>query len=105
MAQRPARVLLVGGGAAGVELMLALHHLAKEQVELELLAPDRDFSYRPLAVAEPFKLGETRRFDLQKIAAEHETRHRAGTLSSVDADHRLVRTDGGEKIPFDALAL
>jgi sulfide:quinone oxidoreductase len=105
MTQRPARVLVVGGGVAAVELMLALHHLAKEQVELELLAPDSDFSYRPLAVVEPFKLGETRRFELQTIAAEHGARHRAGTLSSVDADHRRVRTDGGEEIRYDALAL
>src|ERR671910_2336165 len=105
MAQRPARVLLVGGGVAAVELMLALHHLARDRVELELLAPDRDFIYRPLAVTEPFKLGETRRFELQKIAAEHGARHRAGTLASVDAQHRRGWTDSGGEIPYDALAL
>ena len=105
MTQRPARVLIVGGGVAAVELLLALHHLAGEQVELELLAPERDFTYRPLAVAEPFKLGETRRFDLQKIAVEHGARHQVGSLVSVVPEHRRVRTERGEELPYDALAL
>jgi sulfide:quinone oxidoreductase len=105
MAQRPARVLIVGGGVAALELMLALHHLAREQVEAELLAPNGDFTYRPLAVAEPFQLGEMRRFDLSEIAAEHGAEHRADTLASVDVEHRRVRTESGEEVPYDALAL
>ncbi len=105
MTQRPTRVLIAGGGVAAVELMLALRHLAKEQVELELLAPERDFTYRPLAVAEPFKLGETRRFDLDEIAAEHGACHRTGALASVDPERRLVRTDRGEEVGYDALAI
>jgi sulfide:quinone oxidoreductase len=105
MTQRPARVLVVGGGVAAVELVLALHHLAREHVELELLAPNGDFAYRPLAVAEPFELGETRRFDLHEIVAEHGAEHRADTLTAVDAEHRRVRTKSGEEIPYDALAL
>jgi sulfide:quinone oxidoreductase len=105
MSQRPTRVVIAGGGVAAVELLLALRHLAKERVELELLAPERDFTYRPLAVAEPFKLGKTRRFDLEEIASEHCARHRAGALASVDPERRLVRTDSGEEVEYDSLAI
>src|SRR4029079_14251890 len=96
---------IVGGGVAALELMLALHHLAREHVEVELLAPDGDFTYLPLAVAEPFRLGETRRFDLDEIAAEHGADHRADTLASVDVEHRRVRTTSGATVAYDALAL
>lgn len=44
--------------------------LAEERVRVELLAPEPHFWYRPLAVAEPFELGEVRRFELSKLAAD-----------------------------------
>ena len=47
------RVLIAGAGVAALEAMVALRALAEEKVDIELLAPDRDFFYRPLAVAEP----------------------------------------------------
>ena len=50
-------VVIAGGGVAGLEALLALHSMAGERVSLRLIAPDPDFSYRPLAVAEPFAHG------------------------------------------------
>ena len=47
------RVVIGGGGVAGLEALLALHALAGDRVQLTLVAPDPDFAYRPLAVAEP----------------------------------------------------
>ena len=105
MTERPSRVLIAGGGVAAVELMLALHALAGDRIAMELLAPESDFTYRPLVVAEPFKLGDTRRFDLDRIAAEHGARHRAGALASVDPDRRVATTDRGEELGYDALAI
>ena len=51
------RVLIVGGGVAGLETMLALRAIAEERVDIELVAPEPQFWYRPLAVAEPFAAG------------------------------------------------
>ena len=48
------RVLIAGGGVAALEAMLALRALAADRVSVVLVAPDREFVYRPLAVAEPF---------------------------------------------------
>ena len=47
-------VLVAGGGVAGLEALLALRHLAGDRVDLSLLSPRADFSYRPMAVAEPW---------------------------------------------------
>jgi sulfide:quinone oxidoreductase len=37
------RVLIAGGGAAGLETMMALRALAGERVDLTLVAPDDEF--------------------------------------------------------------
>ena len=51
----PFRVVAAGAGVAGLELALALRALAEDLVSVELIAPEREFTYRPLAVAEPFR--------------------------------------------------
>lgn len=61
-------VVIVGGGVAALEAALALRGLAEDRVGVELLAPEPHFWYRPLAVAEPFELGEVRHFELSKLA-------------------------------------
>lgn len=104
-ARRPLRVLIAGGGVAGLEATLALRALAGERVSIELLAPEADFVYRPLAVAEPFRADEVRRFPLQAIAHEAGAELRRGTLASVDAAQRVASTHEGEELSYDALVL
>ena len=60
--QRGFKALIVGGGVAGLEAMLALRALAPHLVDVELVSAERHFYYRPLAVAEPFGLGKVRRW-------------------------------------------
>ncbi len=64
------RVLIVGGGVAALEAMLALRRLAEERVEIVLISPEKSFAYQPLSVAEPFGLGAERRFNLAEILAD-----------------------------------
>ena len=45
------RVLVAGGGVAGLEALLALTDMAAARVDITLLSPQEDFVYRPLAVA------------------------------------------------------
>ena len=63
------RVLIAGGGVAALEAALALRELGEDRISVEMLAPEPQFWYRPLAVAEPFDLGEVRHFDLAELAA------------------------------------
>jgi sulfide:quinone oxidoreductase len=87
------RVVIAGGGVAALEAALALRALAEDRVSVELLAPDTQFWYRPLAVAEPFDLGEVRHFDLAELAAA------AGATFSPGALSRLTREDASPRPP------
>ena len=51
-------IVIAGGGVAGLEALLALHRALEAGARLTLIAPDPDFTYRPLAVAEPFGLAQ-----------------------------------------------
>ena len=62
----PTKVLIAGAGVAGLEAALALRRPGRRgRLEVELVAPESEFVYRPLAVTEPFRVGEARRFPLQ----------------------------------------
>jgi sulfide:quinone oxidoreductase len=97
------RVLIAGGGVAALESALALRALAEDCVDVELLAPEPHFWYRPLAVAEPFGLGEVRQFELAELAAAAGAIFSPGALVRVDAQNQLAWTSAGVSIPFDAL--
>jgi sulfide:quinone oxidoreductase len=99
------RVLIAGGGVAALEAMVALRTLAEERVDIELLAPDRDFFYRPLAVAEPFGASEALRFDIRALATGCGARHRLGTLATVSAREHRATTAHGESLVYDAVLL
>jgi sulfide:quinone oxidoreductase len=98
-------VLIAGGGVAGLEAMLALRALAGDLVDLELLAPEPAFWYRPLAVAEPFEAARVRHFELSAIAETVAARFTLDSLASVDADRRIARTGYGVELEYDALVV
>lgn len=99
------RVLIAGGGVAGLETLLALRELAGDLVDIELLAPEPAFWYKPLAVAEPFGAGQARHFELAGIAEAAEATFTLGQLTSVDDDARIARTSHGAEIRYDALVV
>lgn len=98
-------VLIAGGGVAALEAALALRELAGDRVSVELLAPEPHFWYRPLAVAEPFKLEEVRRFELPALASAAGATFTLGALASVDVDRHVALTAAGAEIPYDALLI
>ena len=101
----PSKVLIAGGGVAALEALLTLKELAGERVDALLLAPESHFWYRPLAVAEPFELGEVQSFDLSAIADDLSTEFVLGELVAVDADERIAMTAAGAELAFDALLI
>jgi sulfide:quinone oxidoreductase len=98
-------VLIAGGGVAALEAAFALRALAGDRTWVELVAPDGEFVYRPLAVAEPFRVGDVARFPLHTIVAAAGARLRMGRIATVDPDRRSVTTAAGERIGYDALLL
>lgn len=105
--ERPSRVnvLIAGGGVAALEATLALRELAEERVAITLIAPDADFTYRPLAVAEPFRVGDVRRFPLRSLVEAAGAEFFRGRVTSVDPDRYLVGTDDGDELSYDVLLL
>lgn len=99
------KIVIVGGGVAGLEALLALHALGAERFSLELIAPDPDFTFRPMAVAEPFALGGAHRVPLTTVAQETGAELIQGTVVAVDdAAGRLELGDGATR-SYDALLL
>jgi sulfide:quinone oxidoreductase len=98
-------VLIAGGGVAALEAALTLRELGEGRVRVELLAPEPSFWYRPVAVAEPFGLGEVRHFDLGRLVDAVGATLTLGSLEGVDVDRREARSSAGTTIPYDALLI
>src|SRR6266545_2711915 len=98
-------VVIAGGGVAALEGALALRALAAGQVNVTVLAPDRHFTYRPLAVGEPFGQGHATRYELQAIADERGFAFVRDAVAAVDAAGHELRTQDGYQIRYDRLLL
>jgi sulfide:quinone oxidoreductase len=96
-------IVIAGGGVAGLEALLGLRAMAPDRASLTLIAPDPDFTYRPLAVAEPFGLGHAHRVPLSRFAEDAEAKLINDAVTGVDDDAGQVRLRDGGSHPFDAL--
>jgi sulfide:quinone oxidoreductase len=85
------RVVIAGGGVAALEALLALRRLAAGQVSIELLSAEPQFWYRPLAVVEPFGLGDVHGLDLGLVADECGAALILDSLSGVPCRDNVLR--------------
>ena len=99
------RVVIVGGGVAGLEAMLALDDLVGDRAEVELYAPRSEFLYRPLAVTEPFGVGKVLEFDLHDLTERCGASFRLASVASVDTDAQRINTGDGAEIAYDYLVV
>src|SRR5688572_16896969 len=99
----PHRVLVAGGGVAGLEALLALRDLAGDRVQVTLLTPERQFRYRPMAVAVPFGRGRMQRHDLADVARYTGAEIVRGELAEVDVAGRAAVTTDGRRLDYDSL--
>ena len=96
-------VVVVGGGVAGLEGLLALHDLAGDRASLTLISEDDEFVYKPLLVEEPFGSGPAERHELEPIAREQGAGFRRGRLKAVNPEDRSLELEGGESVGYDVL--
>ena len=96
-----AGVVIVGGGVAALETMMALRQLAGDRVQATLVAPEPDFVYRPMAVAEPFGVGEAGHVPLVQIARDFGVELVQAGVAAVDAGARRVLLTGGDALSYD----
>jgi len=101
----PFRVVVAGGGVAGIESLLALRELAGERIALTLLSPGDRFRVPAFAVAEPFALGHGQEVPYTRIAGDLGVTVIPSAALAVDDARRAVETSDGVQIAFDALLL
>ena len=98
-------VVIVGGGVAALEVLLALRELAGHRVTVTLLAGNREFVYRPVTVGEAFGRSEAHSYSLADIAIDQHARLVQDSLKRVDLERRAVLTRVGAAIQFDRLVV
>jgi sulfide:quinone oxidoreductase len=98
-------IVIAGGGVAGLEALLALRAVAGDRVSLTLIAPDPDFAFRPMAVAEPFALGHANQVPLRELTDEAGAELVGAAVVAVDDEAGEVRLDDGGTRSFDALII
>jgi sulfide:quinone oxidoreductase len=99
------QVVIVGGGVAGLEALIALRALAGDRVAVTLVSQDDRFVDRPLTVAEPFGLGSAARHPLAEIAAEFGAGFVHASVAEVAAAEHRVSCADGPTLGFDTLIL
>lgn len=101
----PARVVILGGGIAGIEAALALHDLAGDRVRLSVVAPEPEFTYKPLVVEEPFTHEPAERHHLAPAMTELGAEFVPGSALAVLPDEHVVELDGGARVEYDVLVV
>jgi sulfide:quinone oxidoreductase len=99
------RVLIAGGGVAGLETLLALRALAPDHLDITILAPELKFINLSMSVDQPFKPQRVRGLRLKETAAELGARWHQGTLDRVEPRRNRVITTDGDEVPYDMLVL
>jgi sulfide:quinone oxidoreductase len=98
-------VVIAGGGVAAAELALGLSALARDRVTIEIVAPNSELVYRPLAVAEPFGLTHANRFPLSELADAASAQIVQDSVASVDSSNQAVTLVSGRTLTYDVLVV
>jgi sulfide:quinone oxidoreductase len=100
-----ARILIAGGGVAGMEAAIALRDLAGDRAEVAIHSPSEDFVFRPFAVAEPYGASRPMRYDLAELAERCGASFHLGGIGPVDGEKQRAYTHDGEEVAYDYLVV
>jgi sulfide:quinone oxidoreductase len=103
--KEPFNVVIAGGGVAALEAALALREFGGERISTTIIAPTPEFVYRPMSVREPFGWAGAERYPLADIAQDIGVDLRAGSFKWLDPTGRVVHTEAGDELRYDALLL
>ena len=98
------RIVIAGGGVAGLEACLALRSfLGEDELHIDLLCREHRFEYRPLAVLEPFDGAPAWTMELERFAADQDVRLIRDSLAAVEPDRHEAITAYSGRLAYDAL--
>jgi sulfide:quinone oxidoreductase len=101
----PTKVLIAGGGIAGLEMLMALRDLAGDRAEITLLAPQAEFVYRPWLVEEPFSPTPAERRALAPLAQQFGATFVGQGLAEVRTDDHVALLADGSELEYDIAAI
>lgn len=100
---RRERVVIAGGGLAGLEAALALRALAPGRLDVVVLDPRARFSVPATAAGRAFGVGWSIDRSMATVVAAAGARVRRARLVAVDGRRRIAMLAGGELMPYDHL--
>ena len=103
--RHPAHVVIVGGGVAALEALLALRALAEHRARVTVVSPEREFLYRPVTVAEAFGRGEARSYDLRELVLRAGGELVGDAADEVDAQRHAIGLASGATTTYDQLVI
>jgi sulfide:quinone oxidoreductase len=101
----PWRVVIAGGGIAGVEALLGLSSLGERRLQLAVVTPENRFTVRPYAVGEPFGGPPSPSLPMADVAREAGARFIRDRVTGVRPADMAVDLEGGGTLAYDALVL
>lgn len=99
------RVVIAGGGIAGIETLLALRDLAEDRVRITLVSPRPAFEPEQLRAASVFSLDHVRPHSLGELCRANDAKFVEDRVEAVDPDARKVALARRDALSYDALVL
>lgn len=96
---------VVGAGTAGLEGLLSARQRFGADAELRLIAPEREFRYRPMSADSLFRPTKERGIPVGDLVAMADARWVAQRAAAVYEGERRVLTRDGDTVDFDFLLL
>jgi sulfide:quinone oxidoreductase len=98
-------VCIVGAGTAGLEALLSVRETLGASVDLSLVAPDREFRYRPTHRDSLFRPARERGLKVADLVAETGATWIRDRAEVVRESERCLLTRDGDTVEFDYLLL
>jgi sulfide:quinone oxidoreductase len=97
------KVLIAGGGVAGLEAALALADQAGDRAQITLVSAEDEFLYKPLTVEEPFTGQPAERHELRPALAEIGVDFKRAAVRAVDPERHVVELGNDDQLGYDFL--
>ena len=99
------RVVVAGGGVAGIEALLGLASLGEGRLELSLVTPGDHFTLQPYSVGEPFGGVPSPTLPIADVAREARARFVRDAVTAVRPDAMTLELQSGAELRYDAVIL